>query len=760
MKLKLILYLLLPLGVLAQQPPACTPSGTSSWKGAFTTAAAGTTNVNNTANPNCNAFALSWTSPTTGITALSIQLEGSDDNTTFTAFTGTTTVLVGANPSTALSGVIIIQASSKIAYIRARMNSISGSGVVNYQIYGYNGVTPTARGSGGGGTVTTVTATAPIISSGGTAPNITATYHGTSPHIQLSDNTGASGDLASFDSAGNVTDSTIASSNVMQISINNVGTSAFGLDMSGSTQANAVRLPVVAGATATLNGVLDYDSTSNNLHTGHSSADSILPVTTVTPGNGNCANWSVSGGSIKLGDAGAACGSGSGGGGGVVTYSGPALSVLTGTTFCPIGGGGAASATESNVDIDSSAAAAVSNLYVQLSQALGTGNSVVVTWRDNAVSKTVTCTISGASATSCNDTTHSFNVANGDLLDYQMVFSGTIVVTPTILIMSAFGTSNVGVTSVFGNTGPTVGAVGDIGATGQVLGLKGVPFCTGFTPTTGQNLQYTTASSPNPCYTAAAAAGGGSVTFGTYAGLPATCTTGAVYFFTDKTIYTRAGCTSTNTWTLYYNSLAVTTPPACASLTFVNQNAGGLCTNTQGAMVMSQTVTAGCCSNQLLVEASPSTPYSFSTTVVYSGPTNTFTTTVNGYLWGVLIRDSASGKFTTCGVYNNTATSADGFNFVMRMEHWTNATTDSATAAALYTNTLNPLSVKLVDSGTNHICYYSQDLGLHWNEVFSESRTAFVPSGGNQIGFQQLNFGMPSLDVAYLNYLDFTQGTN
>ena len=42
-----------------------------------------------------------------------------------------------------------------------------------------------------------------------------------------------------------------------------------------------------------------------------------------------------------------------------------------------------------------------------------------------------------------------------------------------------------------------------------VAKLAGVPFCTGFTPTNGQNLQYTTASSPNPCYTAATGGSGG-----------------------------------------------------------------------------------------------------------------------------------------------------------------------------------------------------------------------------------------------------------
>ena len=61
-----------------------------------------------------------------------------------------------------------------------------------------------------------------------------------------------------------------------------------------------------------------------------------------------------------------------------------------------------------------------------------------------------------------------------------------------------------------------VGTGGSMTPTGTGLisanELNGVPFCTGFTPTTGQNLQYTTASSPNPCYTAATAGGSGAWT--------------------------------------------------------------------------------------------------------------------------------------------------------------------------------------------------------------------------------------------------------
>src|ERR1017187_2029653 len=44
-----------------------------------------------------------------------------------------------------------------------------------------------------------------------------------------------------------------------------------------------------------------------------------------------------------------------------------------------------------------------------------------------------------------------------------------------------------------------------------VVGLDTVPFCTGFTPTNGQFLKFTTGSAPNPCYTAAVPASGGTI---------------------------------------------------------------------------------------------------------------------------------------------------------------------------------------------------------------------------------------------------------
>lgn len=131
--------------------------------------------------------------------------------------------------------------------------------------------------------------------------------------------------------------------------------------------------------------------------------------------------------------------SGTATGGGITMYSATGLTVTANTYYIPLGGGGSISTTEANVDIDSPAAATITNMYVQLSVALGVGNTGVFTMRKAGVSQSVTCTISGASATSCSDTTHSFNVSQGDLLAIQLVTTGTIVVTPNILIAAQFG---------------------------------------------------------------------------------------------------------------------------------------------------------------------------------------------------------------------------------------------------------------------------------------------------------------------------------
>ena len=133
-------------------------------------------------------------------------------------------------------------------------------------------------------------------------------------------------------------------------------------------------------------------------------------------------------------------GSGGSAGGGVLGYSGSALTLPTaGTTFLAPVGGALASATEANVTANAPAAAAISMLYVSLSAAPGTGNTITFTYRDAGSSTSLTCTISGASATTCNDTSDSFTPTVGDALSVQVVTTGTVIITPTIKIIAEYG---------------------------------------------------------------------------------------------------------------------------------------------------------------------------------------------------------------------------------------------------------------------------------------------------------------------------------
>jgi hypothetical protein len=159
------------------------------------------------------------------------------------------------------------------------------------------------------------------------------------------------------------------------------------------------------------------------------------------------------------------------GGGGINVYSGTGLMVAANTYFFPIGGGGTPSTTEANVDVEAPSAATITNFYAQLSVALGAGNTGVFTWRKAGVNQSVTCTVTGAAQTSCNDLTHSFTVAQGDLIDIQLVTTGTIVVTPNLVMSVQFGTTGSNGTV---NTG-TVGQCAYYAATGTAV--SGVGSC-------------------------------------------------------------------------------------------------------------------------------------------------------------------------------------------------------------------------------------------------------------------------------------------
>lgn len=62
---------------------------------------------------------------------------------------------------------------------------------------------------------------------------------------------------------------------VATVNAANTAGTAMTLDMSAATGATAFKVPVIAGATAGANGVVDYDSTNNNTHVRTNAADSL-----------------------------------------------------------------------------------------------------------------------------------------------------------------------------------------------------------------------------------------------------------------------------------------------------------------------------------------------------------------------------------------------------------------------------------------------------------------------------------------------------
>lgn len=144
--------------------------------------------------------------------------------------------------------------------------------------------------------------------------------------------------------------------------------------------------------------------------------------------------------------------------GGAVIFTGSALT-LTSTTYVPFGGGFLSSTTEANVDVPAPFSATINNLYVQLSAPPGTGNTFTFTLRDNSTSQALTCII-GNQSTGCSDTTHSFTPVAGDLLDWQITPSGTILVSPNVVISAQYGPVGGNVSGSSGSTTLTFGVLG------------------------------------------------------------------------------------------------------------------------------------------------------------------------------------------------------------------------------------------------------------------------------------------------------------
>lgn len=142
----------------------------------------------------------------------------------------------------------------------------------------------------------------------------------------------------------------------------------------------------------------------------------------ITVGSGVCAQVNVDPFNSSQWDA-FTYGTGSGG---IASQIGSVFatnSTPSGTQYLPFLSG-APLGSENGMETTAPRAGTVSKLYVRASANEGASSTLQVTLRDNVTSESVTCTI-GNSVNTCNDTTHSFSFASGDLLDWQTIQTGT-----------------------------------------------------------------------------------------------------------------------------------------------------------------------------------------------------------------------------------------------------------------------------------------------------------------------------------------------
>jgi hypothetical protein len=145
------------------------------------------------------------------------------------------------------------------------------------------------------------------------------------------------------------------------------------------------------------------------------------------------ANSTVAGPTGPTGTTGATGATGATGTSGTTVLAGGGLTTKLATFFMPYGAF-TQDGTAANVAVPVAVAGTLHGLHVKLSSAPGSSSNdeYVLTVLVNGSATAITCSITGTSATSCADTTHTAAVLPGDLLELQAAPGNTPSNSPTL----------------------------------------------------------------------------------------------------------------------------------------------------------------------------------------------------------------------------------------------------------------------------------------------------------------------------------------
>jgi hypothetical protein len=209
----------------------------------------------------------------------------------------------------------------------------------------------------------------------------------------------------------------------------------------------------------------------------------------------------------------------------------------------------------------------------------------------------------------------------------------------------------------------------------------------------------------------------------TFAARPAAGTAGRLYLPTDGLSIARDSGAS---WMPWGPSFPLTAPPTGAAWSWLNQN-GSTITETKDALLLLGAGVGNVSNLTGRLKAAPATPYTV-TALVLAPPM-----IKNNHGWGLLLRNSSSGRIRTFGIAEFVASATVPGPAIMV---WG---TTSATAAFADFSYAQPIGAivrwyRIADDGTTLTFSISED-GQNWLTIYAEARATYVTGGPDQIGF-------------------------